>query len=172
MPTGTAVLVAEFHLLSKHVVESPERTDIRLTDALAIQDMIRRSYPAFFHDSGEPERFPVRFELQFASGAMVATGVTPVLRGDMCDDHSRHVDRTRHAPVAPHWRTLVEPLQIEGHVNRSRAESGAPVWQHVIDERMISKVMVRVPDGMATAVTDGDWARLCFADQAGSARFP
>lgn len=155
---GVAVLVAEV-----------SASDLDLSEVMNLSNRFRRSYPPWWEMEGAPGDFPEQVSWRNGNGKELF-GLKK--RGWQKEDYTNHVvDTHRHAPVAPHWRALIEPLAIEGHDERIDGrsignESEPPRWRHVVDERIPVMTYIGTPD--IAEISRGDWIRLCFVDTPGA----
>ena len=165
---GVAALVVE---VSAPDSPEPDTDGFHLGDVMNLSDRFRRAYPPYWEDNGKPGGFPEQVLWGNENGDDIF-GLKA--RGWTKQDYTghvtryRHAPRRRHAPVAPHWRALIEPLAIEGHdcrVDRSRIAADTPRWRHVVDERI--PVMTYIGASCITAVSREDWIRLCLVEPSG-----
>ena len=160
---GVAALVVE--------VSAPDNSEsdtdgFHLGDVMNLSDRFRRVYPPHWK---KPGGFPEQVLWGSEDGddlfGLKARGWT---KQNYTDHVTRHCHASRHAPVAPHWRALIEPLAIEGHdcrVDGSCIADDTPRWRHVVDERI--PVMNYIGASCITEVSRADWIRLCFVDPSG-----
>lgn len=146
---GVAVLVLELN-----AAMAPDDEGLAdLAQAQILLDRLRRVYPPFFR--GEKSgTFPDDVRLLDAHGHDVAF---PAVRGR---DFADFVADRHQPPVAGHWQHLMAPLKpvpLNG--------DGVGFGQ-ILDERMPLMAWLAFRD--PRALTEGDFARLCFADGPGA----
>lgn len=201
--SGAAVLALEWNFGNKPRVadlgsnnEANDPRRMTLADVQTFADHARRSYAPYFSVSnshcGPPEATPgkVPGKVRWLDGkgnpiGFVLDGATVSefgpgsLRGDFEIVHEHRV-----APVAPHWRALLDPLVFAGY-----AKADIPAWRQVVDERIpvmsyvsltgAAKERYRCHDDNKERqrkdlwiVKRGDWIRLCYADEQGDNELP
>ena len=146
--TQIAILVVE----ASSMGELPRRT------VLELESQLRRAYPAHLTPrqglgdfvGGD---FPRRFAWLDSHGhAIRHLGIFD------CDHHEDFIGKTRQtrrAPIAPHWRSLIEPLKPS-----SEAEMEEIAVEQLVDDRIPS--MIFLQHGDPAAVTRDDLMRHCF----------
>lgn len=201
--SGAAVLALEWNFDDKPKVadlrsnaEANEPRRMTLADVQTFTDHARRSYAPYFSVSEKrcttPEvtpakvpgkvrwlddkKNPISFDLY---GATISEFSPGSFRDDFAVVHEHRV-----APVAPHWRVLLDPLVFAGY-----AKADAPAWRQVVDERIpvmsyvsltgAAKERYRRHDDNKERqrkdlriVKRGDWIRLCYADEQGDNELP
>lgn len=146
---GVAVLVLELNAAT--VPDDEGLTD--LAQAQILLDRLRRVYPPFFRGD-EPGTFPEDVRLFDAQGRDIAF---PAVRGR---DFADFVANRHQPPVAGHWQHLLAPLQPVP------LNGDAAGFSQILDERMPLMAWLAFRD--PRALTEGDFARLCFADGPGT----
>lgn len=200
--SGAAVLALEWDFGNKpevrdirpnHEINAPRR--MTLADVQTFTDHARRSYAPYFsiqkgcvRPEAEPGKVslnvrwldtndePISFELD---GATISKFSPGSLQNDFKLAHEHRV-----APVAGHWRALLDPLVFDGY-----AEAGTPAWRQVVDERIPVMSYVSLTKAADTCyrcsdsdnerqrkdlriVKRGDWIRFCYADEQGKNQLP
>jgi hypothetical protein len=140
-------------------VPARQRPTLSLHDAQALLDKLRHAYPAYWED-GRPGHCPISVRL-----LGVARDV--LLFEETFGSHAftGFVRTHHHPPFAGHWRHLLQPL-----VPRAEAGTGGAGYCHLLDERI--PVLAFLAFDNPRALTDHDFARLCFADEPGSSAAP
>jgi hypothetical protein len=175
--TGAAVLAVEIDFgLQPSLSEDGRSRPIKLSDALDFTDKGRRSYSPYYRWDDE--------KAAICSGDVVdrfhwrepADG-QPEARADALSRDLAHIERTGSAPMAEHWREILQPLKIAGY---EAEETSDPVWRHVVDDRIPVMSFLSLTGAAASAdwrddlwmVSRGDWIRICEADSQGSEPLP
>lgn len=135
------------------------RRDLTLADAMLFIDHFRRCYPPYWDQEDTAGRIPERVTWRFADGSQETR--SPLTRRDA----DAAVDQ-RSAPVSEHWLLLLRPLGLK----QAGRTDGLHVCRHVVDERLPMLVFLTV--NTPAEISDGDWIRLCFADEPGQNAFP
>ena len=127
---------------------SGSRSRLTLAEVLALHDGLRRVYPPFFDSLGgersDGSRHPPQYRINFFPAEVIPRTTKPSAAAvDRDFDFSSRdalwavetlLDHPPHLPVAPWWRSLLEPV-IDLSV--SSTEQDAPHWRQVIDDRVI-----------------------------------
>lgn len=171
--TGNAILAVELGLVGR-VVAGDETAGIRLDEAQALLESVRRTFPPYFTRTGKPERplearyYPRRMTLpdpRAADGrAAVAYEVDPHrIIATVTGEGDAALPRV--VPLFEPWQRLLAPLLVKG-LHSADGAAGTPVLAQLGDDRafVVAQLGVREPH----AIGRGDWVRLCFLDSPGS----
>jgi len=167
-PTGVAILAMEV------VLEDTEQDPTRLDQALDFMDFFRRWHVPYWA-KGKPGLMPARVVWRWRNGEDHSFDIAdPGLK----KSHRQLLTTEWRSPhPVPHWLEIL-PAIIRAHLVSTPPDQRANhacmrhlCWRSISDERMITSNFVIVPD--IGAISEADWVRLCFADQAGdSASWP
>lgn len=143
--TGAALLAIELdfgpepHVFSRG---GGDGTRMSLQDVQRFIDRARRSYTPYFtvNEQGHASAsaVPDCFVWREECGETIGKESIPET---LCKDleRIRQLDKAglRSAPMAQHWRTILDPLDVAGYEPENRRLSAHyPVWRHVVDERV------------------------------------
>nr|WP_294516624.1 hypothetical protein [uncultured Rhodopila sp.] len=142
-------------------ISTRHRPSLSLHDAQAVLDKLRHAYPAYW-DGGRPGHCPISVRLVGARDTVLAE---ETFHNDPGHAFTNFVSTHHHPPFAGHWRYLLKPLA-------PRAEAGdrGVGYCHLLDERI--PVLAFLAFDNPRALTEHDFARLCFADEPGSSAAP
>ena len=164
---GVAALAVEVSASGK-VCSDDDSPLFCLGDVLALSDQFRRAYPPYF-ESVRPKDFesvrPKAFPEKVLWRNCEKRDIFESQNCNKTDDMMHHVVNARRVPAAPHWRNLIGPLVIDGYEDNTENGKGKPSWRQIVDERIPVMTYVGMP--AITAVSRGDWMRLCFVDSPG-----
>lgn len=149
--TGDCVLAVEFSLDGDEaqVTEEDGATrPLRLGDVLALNERLRRAYPPYFTDHGEPG---------YRMEGVCWEGMAP--SPPMTFSEAGQAVRDRQTPMAAHWRQLLPDLSASG-LN----------WSQVMDDRIPAMTYLALSDPQA--IGRGDWVRLANFDEDDGADLP
>ncbi len=171
--TGNVILAVELGLVGR-VVAGDEAAPVRLDEAQALLESVRRTFPPYFTRTGKAERplearyYPRRMTLpdpQATGGrAEIAYEVDPH-RVIATVTGPAGADLPRVVPLFEPWQRLLSPLLVKG-LHEADAAPGTPLLVQLGDDRafVVAQLGVRDPHQIAR----GDWVRLCFLDTPGS----
>lgn len=146
------------------VVELSNQEKLGMNDVMSISNQLRRVYPPYW-EGDVASQFPkdVKWLKNICPKAEKKNPLNS--SKDQKTDYIDHVNAQRYAPVAPHWRGLLEPLSFESYV---KTLSGKDVdkclsgWRQIVDERIPN--MAYIGTAKIKDITKGDWIRLCCVD--------
>lgn len=146
------------------VVELSNQEKLEMNDVMNISNQLRRVYPPYW-EGNDASEFPKN--VKWLKNICPKGEKTNPSNGrkDQKTDYIEHVDGQRNAPVAPHWRDLLEPLSFGGY---SKTPSGKDVdkclsgWRQIVDERI--PIMTYIGTSQIKDISNGDWIRLCCVD--------
>lgn len=196
--SGAAVLALEIDFGVPPTVCDPEKRvasrPMRFADVQTFADHARRAYAPFFWMDGAPAKVPKA--VRWLEGGDVPiksqTANGESFRADALAECMARVRGRLTAPVAAHWRALLDPLKFAGYHDEDE-----PAWRQVVDERIpvmsfvslsgagekavavggadpgcVEAAEARQRRNDLWAVKRGDWIRFCYADEAGTDELP
>ena len=152
---GVAILVVELAPPNCPRVNSGSASEENFTLAhvLALQNAVRRLYPAYFKRAGDAwttGEYPVSLRWSLAMDER------PLWTSDWIDA----VAERRVNPIDPTWMRILDPLPIE-----TDSKDKSRRWRQIVDERMPSMVFLAVEKPQE--ISRGDLIRLCLMDDPG-----
>jgi|GEM_PF-3020079 len=153
-PTDVAIVAIQ---LDNPVSEDPE-TLFHLSDALDFVDWVRRIYPPYFaKDDGQLCAGGTPHSVEWL-GPDCKTRIGDASNFQCANAFLKVVRENRVAPVADHWRSLLEPLLPQG----APTARDCLAYAQVEDDRLPVCASIGVDDPML--ISEPDWIRLAFCD--------
>ena len=171
--TGHVLLVLEIVHDAAEDSSTPPSMPMTLADAQSVLDFLRRTYPPFWFNVGtdaEPRLVPGKCASR-VSITIEREGREETIAGAMPAPQTcwTHVAAYQQPPITGYWQKLIAPLIMIGDGSVPTSEVAVRV-RPVVDERMPVLATLAVDDPYV--ISRGDWVRLCFADEAGTATLP
>ncbi len=162
-------------------------TPLDLATVQTLIDRLRRAYPPFWGENGQPGLSPLRAKSIETTGADAANPVEKIhpltrLKGRESAQKAL-LDNDFHEPLFSWWRHILAPLTVKGNADPDGdpTREGKPLLRQVLDERIPVMTTIALdpqvdgknnPAAAVSAISDGDWFRIAGADAAGSDPYP
>lgn len=148
---------------------------LSLGDAQSLLNRLRRAYTPYFVADDEnrtcqPGEVIKSWRWIFDKPSAPTTVFNPLQLHEEIQRLNR--SESREPPVFGHWRAIL-PLGLLAYPDE--VPKKGVLWRHVLDERIPVMCFVRMTGNDAAslrAISEGDWARLCFCDEPGGGSLP
>jgi hypothetical protein len=194
--TGAAVLVVELEwrvaegavVLREGPLDSagdppagtaPQSRKLTLADVLTLRDRLRRAYAPFFEiNAGSPPQPGLAVE-RVSWTTNDGRQLGPFYTRRQWQEAMEMVQAVanRRPAVYEHWSELLPSALVPQTHAPGQAALQPAAWRHIVDERIPNLTWLSLSaddpaDQLYRGVSRGDWVRLCFVDEAGSAELP